>query len=100
MPTIKPRLTLNLSPEVNDLITELAALQGGSKVSVVNDLLEVGLPTLRAVRDALQRIASVKQSELASLEQSLDKAMAVVSPVVGDLFGALERLGRDPSERS
>ena len=60
MPTNKPRLNLSLDTDMNELITELAALQGIPKATLVVQYLDMLRPHMVEIRDAIRMVNEKK----------------------------------------
>ena len=60
MPTNKPRLNLSLDTDMNELIAELAALQGIPKATLVTDYLDMLRPHMIEIRDAIRMVNEKK----------------------------------------
>ena len=60
MPTNKPRLNLSLDTDMNELIAELAALQGIPKATLVVQYLDMLRPHMVEIRDAIRMVNEKK----------------------------------------
>ena len=60
MPTNKPRLNLSLDTDMNELIAELAALQGIPKATLVVQYLDMLRPHMVEIRDAIRKVNEKK----------------------------------------
>ncbi|MGP5532974.1 hypothetical protein ACTXMK_14605 [Psychrobacter celer] len=60
MPTNKPRLNLSLDTDMNELIAELAALQGIPKATLVVQYLDMLRPHMVEIRDAIRMVNDKK----------------------------------------
>ena len=54
MPTAKPRINLSVDEDLNELLTELAALQGIPKATLVTEYLNQLRPHMEEMRDAIR----------------------------------------------
>jgi len=86
MPTAKPRLNLSLDPEMNDLIAELAALQGIPKATLVVQYLEVMRPHMIEIRDAI-RMVNEKKDPSPQLRKMLLDGQQELFDVIRKEFG-------------
>ena len=60
MPTNKPRLNLSLDTDMNELIAELAALQGIPKATLVVQYLDMLRPHMVEIIDAIRMVNEKK----------------------------------------
>lgn len=60
MPSIKKRINLTIDDDMDELLTELAALQGIPKTTLVHDYLEVLRPHMIEIRDAIRMVNEKK----------------------------------------
>ena len=60
MPTTKPRINLSVDEDMNELLTELAALQGIPKATLVNQYLDMLRPHMVEIRDAIRMVNEKK----------------------------------------
>jgi|26BtaG_2_1085354.scaffolds.fasta_scaffold14506_2 hypothetical protein len=60
MPTKKTRINLSVDDDMNELLIELAALQGIPKATLVTDYLEMLRPHLVEIRDAIRMVNEKK----------------------------------------
>ena len=56
MPTAKPRINLSVDEDLNELLTELAALQGIPKATLVTEYLNQLRPHMEEMRDAIRMV--------------------------------------------
>lgn len=61
MPSQKPRLNLTLPDSLNDVISELADLQGIPKTRIITDILLEIEPMLKQMSEALKAVKENKQ---------------------------------------
>lgn len=106
MPTIKPRINLTVSQDTYDLLTELAVLQGASRASIVNDLLEASLPALERALTGLsalherQRLLEQEAADLARMDRDqmmlrIDDAERMLAPLLAESLGVFDKLVED-----
>jgi len=62
------RVALTLSPEVDDVLTELSGLLGQPKTALITEILVDALPTFRGITQA------IKQAKDGQKEQALETA--------------------------
>ena len=60
MPTAKPRINLSVDEDMNELLAELAALQGIPKATLVNQYLDMLRPHMVEIRDAIRMVNEKK----------------------------------------
>ena len=111
MPTLNPRVNVTLSPSLDSLVGQLAALERVSKSMVLRELLEAAEPSLRhavALMQAAQG-ASLKARDrvVRDMQSSIDLANAasalsfqVAANNTRDMVAEAEAIrGRRPSRR-
>ena len=60
MPTKKPRINLSVDEDMNEVLIELAALQGIPKATLVTDYLDMLRPHMVEIRDAIRMVNEKK----------------------------------------
>ena len=60
MPTKKTRINLSVDDDMNELLMELAALQGIPKATLVTDYLDMLRPHMVEIREALRMVQQKK----------------------------------------
>ena len=60
MPTTKPRINLSVDEDMNELLAELAALQGIPKATLVTQYLDMLRPHMVEIRDAIRMVNEKK----------------------------------------
>ena len=60
MPTAKPRINLSVDEDMNELLAELAALQGIPKATLVTQYLDMLRPHMVEIRDAIRLVNEKK----------------------------------------
>ena len=60
MPTKKTRINLSVDDDMNELLMELAALQGIPKATLVTDYLDMLRPHMVEIRDAIRMVNEKK----------------------------------------
>jgi hypothetical protein len=98
MPTVKPRLTVVLPPDVALVLRELAELSGKSQSAVVAELLESASPVFARVVESIKAAnamrESVRRDFAGSLERAQDRIEAELNSLLGEIgAGDLGALG-------
>lgn len=83
MPSRKPRVALTMPDDLNDLLDELADLQGVVKTGLIVELLVQMQPILETQRDALR-----------SVKQGISPQQALLA-MLGTGFGEFAELGEE-----
>lgn len=60
MPTAKPRINLSVDEDLNELLAELAALQGIPKATLIVDILEQMRPHFKELIEAMELVEQKK----------------------------------------
>jgi hypothetical protein len=99
MPTLKPRLAITLSPEVEDTIRRLASLERVPMSRVVVQLLEHVMPqmqgivaALEAARDAKGKPAQELLTALTRMQGAVEQAASVAVDQVDMFSGEVARV--------
>ena len=71
MPTKKTRINLSVDDDMNELLMELAALQGIPKATLVTDYLDMLRPHMIEIRDAIRMVNEKKDPRHTSAKCSL-----------------------------
>jgi len=111
MPTLKPRITLTLSPTQADIVRRLATLERTSMAKVILQLLDQVEPVMRELLVALEAAQAAKGKPAAQVLAAMSRLQTSVQSLTaqavdqGDLFsGRLERakkrLNRGPIKRT
>ena len=106
MPTAKPRINLTVSQDTFDILTELADVQGASRASIVNDLLEASMPALKRALVGLralqerQRQLEQESADLARMDRDqmvlrIGEAERMLAPLLADSLGVFDKLVED-----
>ena len=83
----KPRLTVTVSRSVKERVEAVAAAYPGANVSaVVEECLEMALPPLEAVAQAIRETSNEEEARL-RVEQYLGRQLLGLSDNQGVLFG-------------
>ncbi|GAA1316134.1 hypothetical protein GCM10009634_86940 [Saccharothrix xinjiangensis] len=97
MATSKPRLTITLEPSHHAVVSELAALRGVSKSTVVTEMLGASIPALERVTKLLRALESAKSGGyIDEFTANLEEAERTLAPMV---LAALEQMDL-PMEKS
>ena len=111
MPTAKPRINLTVSQDTYDMLTELADVQGASRASIVNDLLEASMPALqralvglRALQER-QRKLEQESADLARMDREqmvlrIGEAERMLAPLIADSLGVFDKLVEETSAQA
>lgn len=90
MPTINPRVNVTLSPSLDALVGRLAALQRVSKSNVLRELLETAAPALSRAVALMEAAARSKPEVLSGLARSLDQSQNKAEAILDDLLGQVD----------
>lgn len=111
MPTAKPRINLTVSQDTFETLSELASIQGASRASIVNDLLEASMPALeralvglRALQER-QRQLEQESADIARMDRDqmvlrIDEAERMLAPLIADSLGVFDKLVEDAQVRA
>lgn len=106
MPTNKPRFTITTTKPVYDTVARLAALQGKSKSSVVNELLEAIHPPLmrtvallEAAQDAPEEIKRNLRSTVLDMERDIAGSAGSGLAQMDWLLGKFHHGGKGAEDR-
>jgi hypothetical protein len=89
MPTVKPRLTVVLPPDVASVLRELAELSGKSQSAVVAELLESASPVFARVIGSIKAANAMRESVRRDFADSLDRAQDRIEAELSSLLGAI-----------
>lgn len=90
MATTKPRLTITLEPSHHAVVSELAALRGISKSTVVTEMLGASVPALERVTKLLRALEAAKSGGYVDeFAANLEEAERTLAPM---LAAALEQM--------
>ena len=92
MPTIKPRVSVTLEPEVFETFRELAKIQRRPTSALINELLVLVHPIQLKVLKASRNLEKLTKNSKAKFAGSLDKAQQQVDDIFGPLMDALDGL--------
>ena len=82
----KPRINITVDNDLNDLLTELAELQGIPKATLISEYLYFLKPHLNTLVDTLKFIKGKKQSDISPfLEQFISEGHAVLDGLKKDM---------------
>lgn len=90
MATTKPRLTITLEPSHHAVVSELAALRGVSKSTVVTEMLGASIPALERVTKLLRALEEARSGGyVEEFAANLEEAERTLAPM---LVAALEQI--------
>ena len=85
MPTKKTRINLSVDDDMNELLMELAALQGIPKATLVTDYLDMLRPHMVEIRDAI-RMVNEKKDPTIHLRKILLNSQDALTEVMKEEF--------------
>ena len=100
MATQKPRITVTLEPHVYEVLSRLAELQGGSKSSIISDLLESVSPVFERTCYVLQMANSASSGLNDDIRASMERSEAKIQAMMDDAMGQLDIFAADLSRAS
>ncbi len=100
MATQKPRITVTLEPHVYEVLGRLAELQGGSKSSIISELLESVSPVFERTCYVLQMANSASSGLNDDIRASMERSEAKVRAMMDDAMGQLDIFAADLSRAS
>ena len=68
-----PRMSVTFTEEVHHEISRLAALQGRTKSSLINELLTPALPAIRSMSDVIEHLQDATDEQRALFEEGFNK---------------------------
>ena len=92
MPTIKPRVSVTLEPEIFETFRELAKIQRRPTSALINELLVLVHPIQVKVLKASRNLEKLTKNSKAQFAGSLDKAQQQVDDIFGPLMTVLDGL--------
>ena len=104
MPTLRPRLTITLTPEIDRALTAFSKGTGQSRSSFILEILTASLPALENLALVVQRAKAAKPEALAAIQkqgarmQTQMEALAALALQSVDLFAQASQ--KPPSGRS
>lgn len=93
MPTLNPRITVTLAPEVHAVMKRLAKLAGNSQSAIIGDLLHSALPVFDRMVQALEAAEVLKQEGMKApqaIKDSLDRAQTKMEAQLDIFMGELD----------
>lgn len=81
MATTKPRITITIEPEHNEVLRRLVALKGGSKAAVVSGLVASIAPSLQGLCELLEAAAAAQSGVQDELRRAAEVADAEMRPL-------------------
>lgn len=85
MPTKKTRINLSVDDDMNELLIELAALQGIPKATLVTEYLDMLRPHMIEIRDAI-RMVNEKKDPTVHLRKILLSSQHALTEVMKEEF--------------
>ena len=85
MPTKKTRINLSVDDDMNELLTELASLQGTPKATLITEYLDMLRPHLIDIRDAI-RMVNEKKDPTIHLRKILLNSQDALTEVMKEEF--------------
>lgn len=68
-----PRMSITFTQEIHEEITRLAALQGRTKSSLINELLAPAIPAIRSMSDVIEHLQDATDEQRAVFEEGFNK---------------------------
>lgn len=68
-----PRMSVTFTEEVHHEISRLAALQGRTKSSLINELLTPALPAIRSMSDVIEHLQEATDEQRALFEEGFNQ---------------------------
>lgn len=68
-----PRMSVTFTEEVHHEISRLAALQGRTKSSLINELLTPALPAIRSMSDVIEHLQDATDEQRALFEEGFNQ---------------------------
>lgn len=87
MPTVKKRLQITLSPELDRTVSGLSKVHGKPKAAIIREFLDDAEPSLRALLRFSERYAKLEETERRAVLQGYGE----VERLVEDVLGAIVR---------
>jgi len=90
MPTVKPRLTITLTPQVAAILRELSALAGNSQSAIVGELLQMSAPVFERVVAGIRAAKMIQESAKAEIAAGLERAQVKAEAQLGIVLEDLD----------
>ena len=85
-----PRVYVTLSPEANDLVFQVAKITGQSKSSIVAELMDVALPALQQLGEALKVVKDAPLEAQRMMTRFANAATGELDQAMLDLDAAID----------
>jgi hypothetical protein len=95
MATKKPRITVTLEPHVYEVLTKLAGLQGGSRSSIISDLMQSVTPIFERTCYVLQLAETANSGMNDDIKASMERSEAKLQEMMADAMGQLDVFSMD-----
>ena len=86
MPTLNPRLTITLQPQLAAILRRLSQLTGNSQSSMIGELLADSLPIFERMVEVLEAAQKLREKAMEApdeVSRSLDRAQARIEAQLG-----------------
>jgi len=94
MPTVNPRITITLKPEVHAVLKRLSAATDNSQSAIVSELLESSVPVFERMVLVLEAAKAAQQGMAADLAQGLERAQSKIEAQLGLMLGEMDEAYR------
>ena len=88
------RMSITFDKEIHDEITRLAALQGRTKSSLVNELLTPAVPVMRNMSDVIEHLRDATDEQRDLFKQSFDALTNEIEADKKSITGKVDSLLR------
>lgn len=88
------RMSITFDKEIHDEITRLAALQGRTKSSLVNELLTPAVPVMRNMSDVIEHLRDATDEQRDLFKQSFDELTNEIEADKKSITGKVDSLLR------
>lgn len=86
MPTLKKRLQITLSPELDRTVSGLSRVHGKPKAAIIREFLDDAEPSLRALLRFSERYAKLEDAEKRAVLQGYGEVERLVEDVLGAII--------------
>jgi hypothetical protein len=83
MPTLNPRITITLKPEVHAVLKRLSGLTENSQSAIVSELLESSLPVFERMAAVLEAAQAAKEGMASDIADGLARAQNRIEAQMG-----------------
>jgi predicted DNA-binding protein len=90
MPTVNPRITITLKPEVHAILKRLSAATDNSQSAIVSELLESSVPVFERMVLVLEAAKAAQQGMASDIAQGLERAQSKIETQLGLMLGELD----------